>query len=253
MKNKKIMVIGINSTSTKMILTCLDNMGYQVLWVEENRDDTLKLIKNRVKKYGVVTVISQLSFIILQKILAFFSASRNEEILLNFGGINEYKPIFTVTNINEESSIRRVVNEDSDLIILSGARILSESFLESNKKSKIINIHAGITPAYRGVHGGYWALCNNDDVNFGSTIHFVDAGIDTGNIIEYARCSVTKKDSFNTYPTLQLVAALEKLPNVVSLIFNDAVIIKKEEMNSKLWTHPTIFRYLYNRLFNGIK
>ena len=41
-------------------------------------------------------------------------------------------------------------------------------------------MHAGITPQYRGVHGGYWAVVNNDPEHCGVTIHFVDKGIDTG-------------------------------------------------------------------------
>jgi folate-dependent phosphoribosylglycinamide formyltransferase PurN len=56
----------------------------------------------------------------------------------------------------------------------------------SSINSKFVNIHVGITPKYRGVHGTYWALVNNDVENSGVTVHFVDEGIDTGNIINQA-------------------------------------------------------------------
>jgi methionyl-tRNA formyltransferase len=44
-------------------------------------------------------------------------------------------------------------------------------------------VHAGITPRYRGTHGGYWVLLNNDPGHCGVTIHLVDPGIDTGSIV----------------------------------------------------------------------
>ena len=44
-----------------------------------------------------------------------------------------------------------------DLLIVNGTRILSKKTLES-VSAPFVNIHTGITPAYRGVHGGYWAV-----------------------------------------------------------------------------------------------
>jgi folate-dependent phosphoribosylglycinamide formyltransferase PurN len=66
-----------------------------------------------------------------------------------------------------------------DLVIVNGTRIISKKVL-SSINSKFVNIHVGITPKYRGVHGTYWALVNNDVENSGVTVHFVDEGIDTG-------------------------------------------------------------------------
>ena len=44
----------------------------------------------------------------------------------------------------------------------------------------VINMHAGITLRYRGVHGGYWALAEQHPEWVGTTVHLVDPGIDTG-------------------------------------------------------------------------
>jgi folate-dependent phosphoribosylglycinamide formyltransferase PurN len=60
-----------------------------------------------------------------------------------------------------------------DLVIVNGTRIISKKVL-SSINSKFVNIHVGITPKYRGVHGTYWALVNNDVENSGVTVHFVD-------------------------------------------------------------------------------
>ena len=74
-----------------------------------------------------------------------------------------------------------------------------------------INYHAGITPKYRGVHGGYWAKAEGDPGNFGITVHLIDKGIDTGEVLYQARLASTAEDNYSTFPYLQLVAALPLL------------------------------------------
>ena len=51
----------------------------------------------------------------------------------------------------------------------------------------VLNYHAGITPKYRGMNGGYWALATGDAGNFGATVHLVDAGVDTGGVLHQVR------------------------------------------------------------------
>jgi folate-dependent phosphoribosylglycinamide formyltransferase PurN len=70
--------------------------------------------------------------------------------------------------------------------------------------AKFINTYTGITPLYRDVHGGYWALFQNDKENCDVTVLLVDEGIDTGNIIYQFLIQPTKHDNFSTYPLLQL-------------------------------------------------
>ncbi|WP_279341247.1 formyltransferase family protein [Geothrix mesophila] len=51
----------------------------------------------------------------------------------------------------------------------------------------VMNLHSGITPKCRGQVGGYWALVNGDPDHAGVTVHLVDAGVDTGDVICQAR------------------------------------------------------------------
>ena len=50
-------------------------------------------------------------------------------------------------------------------MILNGTRIVSKKVI-SSIGCLFINTHCGITPKYRGVHGGYWAIYNNDLNNY---------------------------------------------------------------------------------------
>ena len=72
-------------------------------------------------------------------------------------------------------------------------RILSEEFL-SNWKKKIINIHPSILPAFRGLNAVKQAIEKKVKYS-GCTVHYVDKGIDTGEIIGQRIVKVLKTDN----------------------------------------------------------
>ena len=67
-----------------------------------------------------------------------------------------------------------------DLIVSAGfMRILSAEFVE---RFKVINTHPALLPKYPGAHAVRDALAAGE-VTTGTTVHWVDAGVDTGEII----------------------------------------------------------------------
>jgi methionyl-tRNA formyltransferase len=62
---------------------------------------------------------------------------------------------------------------------------------------KTINCHAGKLPFYRGRNILNWALIN-DEKEFGITVHYVDEGIDTGDIILQRTFKITDEDDYGT-------------------------------------------------------
>lgn len=93
-------------------------------------------------------------------------------------------PVVEIQNINNEVDL--LLSLQPDLIVVVGSRILKEKVL-SLFEGKIINFHTGILPEYRGPYSEFWAVYNNDLGHIGTTIHFLDKGIDTGNIIRQRR------------------------------------------------------------------
>jgi methionyl-tRNA formyltransferase len=62
---------------------------------------------------------------------------------------------------------------------------------------RTINCHAGKLPFYRGRNILNWALIN-DEPEFGITVHYVDVGIDTGDIIVQRTYAITDEDDYGT-------------------------------------------------------
>ncbi len=244
----KVLVIGRKSDSTQILIYELLKSYKSVIWVEERRDDKFKLFAKRISKYGLFMVISQLLFMVYKRVLFKRSRRRVSEILREYVEYQNSVPIAVFGNINAPDTLGYLESLSFDIVILSGTRILSEDFLKRINKP-VVNIHAGITPRYRGVHGGYWALVNKDETHFGSTIHYVDKGIDTGNIISYCFPKVSSSDNFVTYPLLQQKSAAKSICKLIPRIVSNESFNICAVNGSKLWTHPTIFEYF----INGVK
>jgi phosphoribosylglycinamide formyltransferase-1 len=68
------------------------------------------------------------------------------------------------------------------LVVLAGfMELLSPAFLERFPQA-VINVHPSLLPAYPGLGAIEQALAHGDE-RFGVTVHYVDAGIDTGPVI----------------------------------------------------------------------
>ena len=97
--------------------------------------------------------------------------------------------------LKHESLIQELLEEfDVELILLSGyMRLKSSQFVEL-WAPRIINIHPSLLPAFPGAHAHRDVLASGVNVS-GCTVHFVDSGMDTGQIIAQRRVPVFPDDS----------------------------------------------------------
>lgn len=256
-KNTDILIIATAGISTTIIYNTLANSNLTTELLLENKISKTTIIKNRIRRIGFFRTINQLLFIAtIPKLLKLVSKER-ESIIINKYGLQLSAPPIINTNsidsVNSDETIKIINQIQPKLIIVNGTRIINKKIIEQITVP-IINIHTGITPNYRGVHGGYWALYNNDPENFGTTIHYLDAGIDTGKVIKQYRIIPDKKDNFSTYPFLQYAILTNELPAILESIINKTVTSQPNNTStSNLYYHPTLTQYLYAFFFKGIK
>ena len=215
------------------------------------------LLKRRIKKTGLLNVAGQLLFMLfVAKPLRFLSVKRKKEILANYHLTDKAIPlekIKSVASVNDPETIKLIQTLQPDLVIVNGTRIISVDVINCTN-ARFINIHAGITPLYRGVHGAYWAMAMEDKAHCGVTIHYVDSGIDTGGILAQGIIQPDKTDNFTTYPYLQFAVGVELFSEVIRDFMNGILQEKPvPKGNSNLWYHPTIIQYIRFRLFRGAK
>ena len=259
MKRIRIVILAGKGMSTDILYNAIEEKFSVHKVIVEEGISNKKFFKRRIKNLGYFTVFGQLVFLsLIQPFIKIASNKRIQEIKDRFNlkvtSIPNNKKI-EVTSINEKAVIETIKTEKPDIIIINGTRIISKKVLNATK-APFVNIHAGITPKYRGVHGAYWALYNNDKTLCGVTVHLVDPGIDTGGVLAQKVIDPSKKDNYSTYPFIQQGEGInllikEVIPNFISN--GKLSSIDSITNESKLWSHPTVFQYLNKRIFGRIK
>jgi methionyl-tRNA formyltransferase len=254
--DKKILLLAGRGLSTNIIFHHIhDLFGIHTVILEES-ESKKKFLQRRIKKLGAFEVAGQLLFQALMVPVLKRTASNHIQNLLNNASLKtgdiDVDPLYQVASVNDPSVLKLVEDMDPDLIIVNGTRIISKKLL-SIVKCPVINMHAGITPLYRGVHGAYWALTADDKAHCGVTVHLVDPGVDTGGVLYQQNIEVETKDNFTTYPIKQLLAGLPLLDQAVKDALNGTLQTISVAGTSAQWYHPTIWKYLQMRWTKGVK
>jgi folate-dependent phosphoribosylglycinamide formyltransferase PurN len=124
---------------------------------------------------------------------------------------------FSVAVCNDQNtpdSIARLKEWSPDLIIFTGGNILRKQLLEVPRLG-VLNVHLGLLPEVRGMSSPEWSLLNH--VPVGVTIHYVDAGIDTGPFLQ--RCEfpgVARCESLSDLRNRLIAFGLEKAAEVIA-------------------------------------
>lgn len=256
MGKRKLLMLAGKGISTNILYNSLIKDYEIVAVILEEPVPRTEFLKKRIKSLGLSRVAGQIIFqVIIVRLLRLTSKKRMGEIIKKYDF--DIRPVpkeklFRVNSVNDECTLSMLKTINPDLVIVNGTRIINKKILNSIP-AKFINIHAGITPKYRNVHGAYWALVNNDMNHCGVTVHFVDPGIDTGSIIFQEKIHIARADNFTTYPFLQLGEGIICLKKSLIDIFENRISVKRGTEESGLWHHPTFWQYLYYRVVHHKK
>ena len=144
------------------------------------------------------------------------------EVIVYDGGnpsiSDKLKTIFgeKLINFNHDNTLSKKQQSDSfslfllnqfkskeiDYIFCFGSKILKKTLINSYK-NKIINFHPSLLPKYPGLNAIDQAILNNEK-ELGNTAHFIDEGIDTGQIILQSRINSNEFVNYDTVLDLQI-------------------------------------------------
>ena len=131
-----------------------------------------------------------------------------------------------------QALLDKLRSEGVDLIVLAGFLVLIPEMLVRAYPNRIINVHPSLIPSFCGT--GYYglkvheaALARGVKVT-GATVHFVDAGTDTGPIILQKAVEIREGDT----PQILQRRVMEQaewviLPKAIDLIANGKVTVEK--------------------------
>ncbi len=193
-KNKKfaILVSGRGSNMDSL-LQCANENNLQVTAVVSDNEDAPALEKARAAGFKAV--------------------------YLNPG--DKYK-----TRLTEEAELEYrdfLLGLETDYILLAGfMRMIKTPLLDAFPR-RIINIHPSLLPKYSGLQV-HERVCANKEKESGCTVHFVDVGMDSGDIIGQATVSLNDDETVESIATKVLIAEHQLYPEIMLKLAKGEVV-----------------------------
>ena len=146
---------------------------------------------------------------------------------------------------------------ECDAIVIFGSSLIKGELFQKLSSKKVINLHMGISPEYRGSACNFWAMFDDNLQYVGGTIQTLSEKIDRGKIIKY---SYPEKITNNFNPLFFAMEAVRStIIDAVSVLENlDSYLNKSIDQDSnRLIRHSKVADFnakavkeFYTKTFN---
>lgn len=126
-----------------------------------------------------------------------------------------FPKIHRVGDINSPDLVTWAVRQGFDVLCLFGTAILNRQWLDAFP-GKIVNLHLGLSPFYRGSATLFWPFVNRELEYLGTTIHLATAKVDAGEILARIAPDLQAKDTYYDITSRLIRDSIDRFPSVVS-------------------------------------
>lgn len=178
----KVILLRANQIRHKALAHVLNSKGYLIAQVIEQQSESLSHNSSLVIEHFKAREQFEKDF---------FSDTASQ----NFVNV----PVITVGKklINSQDAIKFLNKIEFDIAITFGVSILNSETINA-LNDKILGIHLGLSPYYRGSGTNFFPFVNNELEAVGFTLMHLDKGVDTGQIVHQGRAPVVLGDSIHT-------------------------------------------------------
>ncbi|HEY9426013.1 MAG TPA: formyltransferase family protein [Gemmatimonadaceae bacterium] len=103
---------------------------------------------------------------------------------------------------------------EPELLVLFGTSIVGEQLL-SRFADRVVNVHLGLSPYYRGSGTNFWPLVRREPECVGATVHLAVTKVDAGAILGQVRPHVERSDRAHELGTRAIMEAFGVLPTLL--------------------------------------
>jgi len=246
----KIIVVTAGGAYAWVIVNALANRFDNLEVVLEQPESKSVFLRRRARKIGWFRTAGQFGTMLISRFGKPFAQSRSNEIITSSGAQPELAPEIPVTRVssaNASDCLDLIAAKKPDVVFLAGCRMLSKPTLAAIP-CPVINYHSGINPKYRGLAGGWWARATSDHENYGTTVHLVDAGVDTGETLYQAFLTPDPRETLMTDSLAMAAGSREIAVRAVEDALNGNLQTKPSDLPSVQRYHPPIWTYLMTGL-----
>jgi methionyl-tRNA formyltransferase len=155
-----------------------------------------------------------------------FSKKVNKEIQLKISSELNIPVIQTHKGSNSNLAISEFIKKNAlNIIIMFSYDVILDNTIIGMPDLKIINIHGGKIPSYRGANVLNWAIINGEK-EIGVTVHEAKIKVDSGPVIGEWLISIENEDTANSVREKISKSVLERLPQILSDYFLDNITPK---------------------------
>lgn len=126
--------------------------------------------------------------------------------------------------LNDNFVLDKIKNWNPDYIAVFGSSLLNKELIKLLPSKRIINMHLGLSPYYRGSGTNFWPLYDEKPQYVGATIHYLDIGIDSGDIIKQGRPEIVLGDTPHSIGNKAIIKGTEIMSDVLKNLERGAVI-----------------------------
>ena len=154
-------------------------------------------------------------------------------------------PLVFCDDINSPEVVSFIKQHKPDLICVNGTNLLRKPILEiaDHIEFGIINLHTGLSPYSRGGNCNLYMLLENKPELVGITVHHIDKGIDSGDIIISARPSFKVDDSYEMIDAKCFHIGNEAMVHACKQLFSGRSRRVKQWLQGKLFLKRTGYFY----------
>jgi len=118
-----------------------------------------------------------------------------------------------------------------DIIVVLGSSVIKPHIISSASKA-MLNLHSGLSPYYRGTWSYGWPIVNDEPQYIGATVHYIDKGIDTGDIIFQTRPVFDAADDLNKIFLKVITEGIELIADAVENVIADTAVSSAQPQNT---------------------
>lgn len=125
-------------------------------------------------------------------------------------------PVLTVArgDTNTSAVAEWVRAREPEFLLLYGCGIVRAPLLEWYE-GRVVNVHLGLSPYYRGHATNFWPLVKGEPECVGATVHLATADVDAGDILTQVRPEISREDGSHDIGCKAIIAGTEALLDVL--------------------------------------
>lgn len=164
--------------------------------------------------------------------------------------------VHTVRDHNDSRALDALRHDAPDVIAFTGGGLIRKPLLDIPRLG-VLNCHMGVLPAYRGMDVVEWPLLDSatnsvgQQPSLGLTVHFMDQGVDTGDLLLTERVVPESGDTFASIRDRMQSRMPELMLNAMRGLRDDALTRRpqaKDEGRQFFVMHTRMERYASDRL-----